>query len=129
MISAQTINPYRLQERVTRSLGSGFIIEDNGLILTNSHVVFGRQSLLVTLDDGSVVPARLVGADPIYDVAVIQIPKPNKGTLPVQARRLGHLRRGRGRDRDRQPARAGSDRHARHRQRPEPHAARRRRCR
>ena len=82
-IIAQSINPYRLQGRVSQSLGSGFIIQEDGLILTNSHVVFGKQSLVVTLDDGSVVPARLVGADPIFDVAVIQIPKPAKGTLPV----------------------------------------------
>jgi S1-C subfamily serine protease len=82
-IIAQSINPYRLQGRVSQSLGSGFIIQEDGLILTNSHVVFGKQSLVVTLDDGSVVPARLVGADPIFDVAVIQIPKPSKGTLPI----------------------------------------------
>ena len=82
-ITAQSINPYRLQGRVSQSLGSGFIIQEDGLILTNSHVVFGKQSLVVTLDDGSIVPARLVGADPIFDVAVIQIPKPGKGTLPV----------------------------------------------
>ena len=82
-IVAQSINPYRLQGRVTQSLGSGFIIQEDGLILTNSHVVFGKQSLVVTLDDGSTVPARLVGADPIFDVALIQIPKPVKGTLPV----------------------------------------------
>jgi S1-C subfamily serine protease len=82
-ITAQTINPYRLQGRVSQSLGSGFIVQDDGLILTNSHVVFGKQSLAVTLDDGTIVPARLVGADPIFDVALIQIPKPAKGTLPV----------------------------------------------
>ncbi len=82
-ITAQSINPYRLQGRVSQSLGSGFIIQEDGLILTNSHVVFGKQSLVVTLDDGRVIPARLVGADPIFDVAVIQIPKPAKGILPV----------------------------------------------
>jgi S1-C subfamily serine protease len=82
-IAAQSINPYRLQGRVSQSLGSGFIIQEDGLILTNSHVVFGNQSLLVTLDDGTVEPARLIGADPIFDVAVIQIPKPGKNALPV----------------------------------------------
>jgi serine protease Do len=82
-VAAQSINPYRLRDRVNRSLGSGFIIQADGLILTNSHVVFGKQTLFVTLDDGTVVPARLVGADPIFDVAVIQIPAPSQGTLPV----------------------------------------------
>ena len=94
-IVAQSINPYRLQGRVSQSLGSGFIIQEDGLILTNSHVVFGKQSLVVTLDDGSTVPARLVGADPIFDVALIQIPKPTKGTLPVlKLGESGSLREG-----------------------------------
>jgi serine protease Do len=83
MITGQSINPYRLQGRVTRVLGSGFVIDANGLILTNSHVVFGLQSLTVTLDDGAIVPAKLVGADPIFDLALIQIPKPRTGTLAV----------------------------------------------
>ncbi len=83
MITGQSINPYRLRDRVNRMLGSGFIIDGKGLILTNSHVVFGLQSLVVTLDNGEIVPAKLVGADPIFDLAVIQIPKPKSGALPV----------------------------------------------
>jgi len=83
MITGQSINPYRLQGRVTRVLGSGFIIDSNGLVLTNAHVVYGLQSLTVTMDDGSIVAAKLVGADPIFDLAVIQIPKPRTGTLPT----------------------------------------------
>ncbi|HEX4986194.1 MAG TPA: trypsin-like peptidase domain-containing protein [Burkholderiales bacterium] len=81
MISAQSINPYRLQDRVTRIIGSGFIYDARGLIVTNSHVAFGRQTLYVTLDDGSTVPARLVGADPIYDIAVLQVTAPGKARL------------------------------------------------
>jgi len=81
MISAQSINPYRVQGRVTRIIGSGFIYDAKGLIITNSHVAFARQTLYVTLDDGSVVPARLLGADPIYDIAVLQITKVTKGKL------------------------------------------------
>jgi serine protease Do len=83
LITAQSIDPYRLRDRVNRSLGSGFIIEPEGLILTNAHVVFGKQSLLVTLDDGTILAARLVGADPIFDVALIRIAKPTEGQLPV----------------------------------------------
>jgi len=87
MITGQSINPYRLQDRVTRVLGSGFVIDADGLILTNSHVVYGLQSLVVTLDHGSIEPARVLGADPIFDVAVISIAKPKRGILPVA--RLG----------------------------------------
>lgn len=82
-ITATTINPYRLSDRVEHIVGSGFIIDAEGLILTNSHVAFGRQSLTVKLDDGTVLPARLLGADPLFDIAVLQIPKPSKGQLPT----------------------------------------------
>jgi serine protease Do len=81
MITGQSINPYRLRDRVSHLLGSGLIIDTEGLVLTNSHVVFGVQSLMVTLDDGQTVPAKLLGADPIFDLAVLQIPKPANASL------------------------------------------------
>jgi S1-C subfamily serine protease len=80
-ITATTINPYQLSERVSHIVGTGFIYDPSGLILTNSHVAFGRQSIMVTLDDGTSVSAQLVGADPIFDVAVLRIPQPQRGTL------------------------------------------------
>jgi S1-C subfamily serine protease len=83
MISGQSINPYKLQDRVSRVIGSGFIFDRKGLILTNSHVAFGRQALYVSMDDGRVVPAKLIGADPIFDIAVIEIPNPEHATLPT----------------------------------------------
>lgn len=82
-ISATSINPYKALDRVEHIIGSGFIIDAEGHILTNSHVAFGRQALVVRLDDGTSLPAQLVGADPIFDIAVLQIPKPEKGKLPV----------------------------------------------
>jgi len=81
-ISATSINPYRVADRVEHIVGSGFIIDSEGLVLTNSHVAFGRQSLTVKLDDGEVLPARLIGADPLFDIAVLHIPKPDEGQLP-----------------------------------------------
>ncbi|HKX27464.1 MAG TPA: trypsin-like peptidase domain-containing protein [Blastocatellia bacterium] len=83
LIHATSINPYRFTERVERSIGSGFIIDSEGLVLTNSHVAFGRQSLIVKLHDGTSLNAQLVGADPIFDIAVLRIPKLEQGTLPV----------------------------------------------
>jgi S1-C subfamily serine protease len=82
-ISALTINPYRMDDRVNLATGSGFIIDSNGLVITNSHVVFGAQSLSITLNDGTKLPAKLLGADPILDLAVLHIPVPNKGKLPM----------------------------------------------
>ena len=82
-IAATSINPYRLSDRVRHVAGSGFFIDAAGLILTNAHVVFNRQSIRVTLDDGTDVAGEVVGADPIFDVAVVRIPKPSDGTLPT----------------------------------------------
>jgi S1-C subfamily serine protease len=84
-ISATSINPYRLSERVSHVVGAGVLIDASGLILTNAHVAFGRQSITVTLDDGTRLPGTLVGADPIFDLAVVRIPKPSEGTLPTVA--------------------------------------------
>lgn len=58
--------------------GSGVIISDQGYILTNNHVVEGASQLAVVFNDGSRVDARLVGTDPLNDVAVIQV----SGQLP-----------------------------------------------
>jgi S1-C subfamily serine protease len=82
-ISATSINPYKALDRVEHIIGSGFIIDAEGLVLTNSHVAFDKQVLVVRLDDGTTLPAHLLGADPIFDIAVLQIPKPEKGKLPV----------------------------------------------
>jgi serine protease Do len=82
-ITGQSVNPYRREDRVSHTVGSGFIVDSRGLVLTNAHVAFGRQSLRITLDDGAIVPGRLLGADPIFDIAVVEIPKPEKGALPT----------------------------------------------
>ena len=84
-IGATSINPYRLSERVTHVVGSGVLVDAEGLILTNSHVAYGRQSITVTLDDGRRLPARLVGADPIFDLALLRISVPPSERLPTVA--------------------------------------------
>lgn len=52
--------------------GSGFIIDDQGHIVTNGHVVADADQIWVTFSDGEVLPAQLVGEDPYADLAVIQ---------------------------------------------------------
>ncbi len=58
--------------------GSGFLIDEQGHILTNNHVVEDAKSLEVTLADGTKVPATLVGRDPNNDLAVIKISVPGR---------------------------------------------------
>lgn len=64
-----------IQGRVPQgiALGSGVIIDHQGNIVTNNHVVSGASSLTVTLNDGTQVPARLVGNAPTQDLAIIHI--------------------------------------------------------
>ena len=59
-----------------KSSGSGVIISPDGYILTNNHVVEGQQSLEVVFADGNKAPARLIGADPYVDTAVIKVDVP-----------------------------------------------------
>ena len=60
-------------ERVLQGLGSGMIMDQQGHILTNNHVAGGATKIEVTLSDGTRYPAKLIGADPKTDLAVIQI--------------------------------------------------------
>jgi len=53
--------------------GSGFIIDANGTIVTNNHVVKGARILSVTLDDGTVLAAKVIGTDPRTDIAVLKV--------------------------------------------------------
>jgi serine protease Do len=78
-ISATSIDPFKVINRVKSVIGSGFTISKDGLILTNSHVVFGQHVIVVTLDDGSKMVAKLLGADPILDLAVLRIPPRPEG--------------------------------------------------
>ena len=78
-ISAVSVASVHPGERVGTVVGSGVLMDGEGLILTNSHVVFGRRAISVTLDNGYTTPAQLLGADPILDVAVLRIPVPDAG--------------------------------------------------
>ena len=62
-----------LQERMQKTLGSGVIVDGNGLILTNNHVINGADKIQVLLYDGRVTSAELVGIDAENDIAVLKI--------------------------------------------------------
>jgi S1-C subfamily serine protease len=71
------------RERVERGTGSGFIITSDGQLLTNAHVVSGAESVEVTLKDGRTFNGRVVGTDPVTDVAVVKINATNLPTVRV----------------------------------------------
>jgi S1-C subfamily serine protease len=84
-IQAMKINKIKPQRRFETVVGSGVIVERDGQILTNAHVVDGAASVLVTLDNGTKVPARVVGLDPVLDVALVRV----ETAGPLPAARLG----------------------------------------
>jgi serine protease Do len=75
-------NPGKPQE-ADRGVGSGFIIESNGLILTNAHVVEGATTIYVTLTDKREFKAKLLGMDKRTDVAVVKIEARDLPRLPL----------------------------------------------
>ena len=72
----------RRQQRIPSS-GSGFIVDDDGHILTNNHVVSNAEEINVTLNDKRTFKAKVVGADPGTDVAVIKIDGDKLPTMPL----------------------------------------------
>jgi serine protease Do len=61
------------QKRKTQSLGSGFIIDKEGIIITNNHVIQSAEGIFVKLTNGKEYEAKVLGADPTSDIAVIKI--------------------------------------------------------
>ncbi|MBS0470730.1 MAG: DegQ family serine endoprotease [Proteobacteria bacterium] len=71
--------------RHVTSLGSGFIIDPSGYIVTNNHVIDGSDQISVTLNDGTTLPAKLVGRDEKTDLALLKV-SPKK---PLPSARFG----------------------------------------
>jgi len=74
--------------RTRSGVGSGFIVSEDGLILTNAHVVEGADTVQVTLKDGRTLEGRVLGADPVTDVAVIDLDANNLPTVAVNENEL-----------------------------------------
>jgi S1-C subfamily serine protease len=70
-------------DETTSGTGSGFVIDRQGHILTNYHVIEGADSVQVTLFDGSTHDARVIGADASNDVAVVLVQAPADRLFPV----------------------------------------------
>ena len=80
-------NPYLpprriTDERIARSLGTGFIIDARGHILTNSHVIEGADAIKIALHDEREFEARVIGVDPLTDIALLHV-EPFEGISPL----------------------------------------------
>ena len=67
------------------SLGSGFIIDPSGLIVTNNHVIANAEQISVTLSDNTTLEAHVVGRDPVSDLALLKV----NAKTPLPAARWG----------------------------------------
>lgn len=74
--------PMQRGPQIEHGLGSGVIIAPNGYIVTNNHVINNATDIRVTLNDRRVLPAKLVGADPLTDLAVIKVDANGLPSLP-----------------------------------------------
>ncbi len=74
-----TVNDRFFGPQTQEGAGSGWIIDENGIIITNNHVVEGADNITVTLDDGRTFPVNMnkVATDPLADLAVIRIDADN----------------------------------------------------
>ena len=71
------------QKRQTSALGSGFIIDEKGIVITNNHVIQGAEDVFVRVNGEKNIKAKVIGADPGMDLAVLQIESDQKFT-PVK---------------------------------------------
>src|SRR5215213_121373 len=69
--------------RTVQGYGTGFIVRSSGIIVTNQHVVANAQRVVVTLPDGSDLPATVLGEDPVTDIAVLRVKRDSLPTVAV----------------------------------------------
>ncbi len=78
LLSGANANPGN--DGASGALGSGFVIRADGLIVTNRHVIAGARTVRVHLSDGRELPAKILGADAVTDIALLKV---SAGNLPV----------------------------------------------
>ena len=69
--------------RTVRSMGSGFVINSAGYIVTNNHVVDGASEIQVKIDDGRELPGKVVGRDPRTDLALLKVEATGLPVIPL----------------------------------------------
>jgi serine protease Do len=69
------------RSRLVEGYGTGFVVRPNGIIVTNQHVVANAERVVVTLADGTDLPATVLGEDPLTDIAVLQVKRQGLPTV------------------------------------------------
>jgi S1-C subfamily serine protease len=87
-------DPFDPFAQPTRSLGSGFVIDKAGHVVTNFHVVRGADSVKVSFSNAESVRARIVGVDPSTDLAVLKVDSPSRALTPLQLGRSSEVQVG-----------------------------------
>src|SRR5262245_14732882 len=94
-LRSESMNGERLElalSKTTRTVGTGFVLDRDGYILTNEHVIADAAQIWVTSDSGTVWPAVVIGSDPRADVAVLKVPVTD--LKPVTFAAPGSVKRG-----------------------------------
>ena len=71
------------QFRQTPSFGSGFILSDDGYVMTNNHVIENSTEISVTFNDGNIMPAKLIGSDERSDLALLKVSADDLPTVKI----------------------------------------------
>jgi len=94
-ITTRVVQPSFFYQAIPQEgAGSGFVLDEEGHILTNYHVIEGARSAEVTFGDETVLPASFVGADPQNDIAVLKVDAPPELLTPVELGTSSTLRVG-----------------------------------
>ena len=82
LINATRAEPSTGSDASVQSVGSGIVLNDMGMVLTNNHVIEGATKIMVMMSKGGKVEAEVVGNDPMTDLALLRVPLP-KGHYAV----------------------------------------------
>ena len=84
LIASAYVSPHHITQASGKGIGSGVLIDVEGSIVTNAHVVEGAANITVTLHDGTRLPAELIGSDLQSDVALLHVTLPQGSHAPAQ---------------------------------------------
>jgi S1-C subfamily serine protease len=84
LIASAYVSPHYIMQSSGKGLASGVLIDEQGSIVTNAHVVTGAAKITVTLHDGTRLPAELIGSDPQSDIALLHVTLPKGPHAPAQ---------------------------------------------